>query len=451
VLEVPEVSYARNGDVAIAYQVVGDGPNDLVYVPQFISNLEIVWEHSLYARFLRRLASFGRLIMLDRRGTGLSDRFSPADLPAPEVLMDDVRAVMDAAGSERAVLFGGSDSGCLCALFAATYPERTAALILYSCAARGTASDDFPWQWDDDGWETYLAELRAGWGTREYAATVFRTLVSPTLGGDAEEVRWWGRLQRLAASPNAVAAIEAVWRGIDIRPVLGAIQAPTLVLHRTDDPVESVEAGRDLARRIPGARFVELPGGDWLPWAGDQKAFLDAIERFVRSSRAEEATLDRVLATVLFTDIAGSTERAAALGDHAWRQLLERHDATVRAMLGRYRGREVDTAGDGFFATFDGPARAVRCGTAVVEAVKMLGLEVRAGCHTGEVELDGDAVSGIAVHVGARIGAIAGGSEVLVSQTVKDLVAGSGLAFEDAGEHELKGVPDRWHLYRVMG
>jgi class 3 adenylate cyclase len=449
-MDVPEVRYARNGDIALAYQVVGDGPVDLVFLPGFVHNLEITWEHPASARFLRRLSSFSRLILTDRRGTGLSDRLSPQDLPPLEVLMDDLGVVLDAVGSERTVVFGFSDAGCVCALFAATYPERTIGLIAYDTAARGTAAPDFPWQWSEAEWEPYFEELAARWGTTDYARETMAWF-NPSFKGDERTVAWWARMQRLAASPNSAVAIERIWHEIDVRPVLPTIRVPTLVMHRREDAIEEIGAGRDFAQRIPGARLVELDGADNAPWAGDQDAVLDEIERFIGRVRDDEADLDRVLATVLFTDIVSSTAKASELGDRRWHELLERHHAEVRTHLSRYRGREVDTAGDGFLATFDGPARAVRCALAIAEGVRQLGLEIRAGIHTGEVQMDGDDVRGIAVHVGARVGAIAGASEVLVSSTVKDLVAGSGLAFEDAGEHELKGVPDRWRLYRVVG
>ena len=447
-MEIPEIRYARTADVALAYQAFGSGPIDLVFVPQWVSNLEITWENPLYARFLTRLASFSRVVLLDPRGTGLSDRMLPEDVPPPEVLMEDLGSVMDAVGSERAVLFGGSGSADICALFAATYPARTSALVLYS--AEPYAGGDESYGWDDAKWESFFSEMSAGWGTAEYAADQL-AWASPSIAGDAGQRRWWGRLQRLAASPNAMVAFERHWRELDVRAILPAIQVPTLVLHRTGDPVDDVEAGRETARLIPGARFVELPGEDWLIWAGDQRAVLDEVESFVRGIGEEEARLDRVLATVLFTDIVDSTAQSAAIGDRKWREIREEHDRIVRAQLARYRGREVKTMGDGFLATFEGPARGARCAVAIVEAVRPLGLEVRAGLHMGEVELDGDDVVGLAVAIGARVSALAGPSEVLVSQTVKDLVAGSGLTFEDLGEHDLKGVPDRWHLYRVAG
>jgi class 3 adenylate cyclase len=449
VTSVPEVRYARNGEIALAYQVLGDGPVDLVYLPAFISNLEIVWEHPGYARFLNRLASFSRLIMMDRRGTGLSDRLSPQDLPPLEVLADDVRTVLDAAGSRRCALFGFSDAGTVCAMFAATYPERVTALVLFATAAVGVATEDFPWQWSESEWEAYFSELRSGWGTSAYADKVIPWFL-PAHADDAATKRWWARLMRLSASPNSVEAIERIWHLTDVRPILSAIRSPTLVIHRTDDQIEVIGAGRDFADRIAGARFVELPGGDNSPWAGEQDAVLDEVEEFL-TGRRHTPSIDRVLATVLFTDIVGSTERAAAMGDDRWGELLAEHHERVRTELERFRGREIHTAGDGFLATFDGPARAVLCARAIASGVRDLGIEIRAGVHTGEIELDGDEIRGIAVHIGARVAALAGASEVLVSSTVKDLVAGSGLAFEDAGEHELKGVPDHRRLYRVAG
>ena len=447
-VEAPEVHWARNDNVALAYQVVGDGPVDVVFQPGFIGNLDLMWEYPPFARFLRRLAGFSRLIVTDRRGTGLSDRLSPEDLPPHEVIMDDLLAVLDEVGSDRASIFGFSDAGSLCAVFAATHPARTNALALYDTAVAGAVKDDFPWTWSEEEWSSYLDELAAGWGTLAYAEKIVPWWY-PSLAGDERATRWWARFMRQAASPNSAAAIERLWHQIDVRPVLPTIRVPTLVVHRADDVIEYVDAGRDMARRIPGARFVELPGGDHAPWAGDQDQVLDEIEEFFTGVR-RGSVADRVLATVLFTDIVGSTERAAALGDAAWNVLLEDHNDAVRRQLATFRGDEVDTAGDGFLATFDGPARAVECGRAIASSVRELGIEVRAGIHTGEIERGEGHVRGIAVHIGARVMSLASPSEVLVSQTVKDLVAGSGLVFEDAGEHELKGVPDRWRLYRVV-
>jgi class 3 adenylate cyclase len=443
----PEVQYTRNGDVALAYQVLGDGPINIAFLPGFIGNLDLMWEFPPFARFLRRLASFSRLIVMDRRGSGLSDRLSPRDLPSLEVLMDDLHVVLDEVGSDRTGLFGFSDAGCLCALFAATYPERTSALALYDTAVSGAVSDDFRWQWSEEMWTSYMQDMASGWGTRAYAEKVVPWFC-PSLAGDEQAISWWARYMRQAASPNSAVAIERMWHEIDVRPVLPSIRVPTLVIHRVDDAIENVEAGRDMAERIPGARFVELPGGDNAPWAGDQDAVLDEIEEFFTGVR-RGPQVDRVLATVLFTDIVGSTERAAALGDAAWNDLLEAHHARIRSQLGMFRGIEVDTAGDGFLATFDGPARAVRCAQAISTAVRELGLEVRAGVHTGEIEFADDDVRGIAVHIGSRVMSLAGPSEILVSRTVKDLVAGSGLQFTDRGVRTLKGIPDEWQVYAV--
>ena len=450
-VNVPEVHYARDRDgVSLAYQVVGRGKVDIVYAPPWLSNLELIWENPLFARFLTRLASFSRLIVMDSRGTGLSDRFSPADVPPPEVLMEDIAVVMDAAGVERAVVFGGSNSGSLCALFAATYPERVSALIVYGAEARNRVSPDFPWAWTDQEWDDYLSALVAGWGSSEYSDQLLAWL-TPSLAGDSAQRRWWERLQRLSASPNSIAGIERIWREIDIRPILPTIQVPTLILHRTGDPVEDVDAGRDFARGVPGARFVELPGDDWPAWAGDQGAVLDEVEAFVAGTQQEAARLDRVLTTVMFTDIVGSTARAAALGDQRWRELLEAHNLKVRALVSRYRGVERGTAGDGFLATFDGPARAVTCALAVAEAMHAIDLEVRSGVHTGECQISGNDLSGIAVHVGARVAALAGPGQVLVSSTVRDLVAGSGIELVEHGRHTLKGVDGEWTLFEAVG
>jgi class 3 adenylate cyclase len=446
---VPGVRYARDRDgVALAYQVVGQGPVDIVYVPPWVSNLEVIWENPLYARFLGRLAAFARLIVVDPRGMGLSDRFAPADVPPVEVLMEDLGVVMDSADAGRPVLFGSGNSGSLNALFAATHPDRTLALIVYGAEARGRHAPDYPWAWSDEEWDQYLAGIEHGWGTSEYVDEVIGW-ITPSLAADAAQRRWWGRLQRLSASPNSVTAVEKVWREIDVRPILSAIQAPTLVLHRTGDPIEDVAAGRDFAAGVPGAQFVELPGDDWPAWAGDQALVAGHVEAFVQGIQREAARLDRVLTTVLFTDIVGSTERATAIGDERWRVLLGAHHAKVRALVSRYRGTERDTNGDGFLATFDGPARAVLCARAIADAMDPIGLQIRAGVHTGECHIDGNQLTGIAVHIGARVAALAGAGEVLVSATVKDLVAGSGIEFTEHGRHALKGVDGEWALYAV--
>ncbi len=446
---VPSVRYARDREgVALAYQVVGQGPVDIVYVPPWVSNLEVIWENPLYARFLGRLAAFARLIVVDPRGMGLSDRFAPADVPPLEVLMEDLGVVMDSAGVERAVLFGSGNSGSLNALFAATHPDRTLALIVFGAEARGRHAPDYPWAWSDEEWDSYLAGIAHGWGTSEYVDELVGW-ITPSLAGDAVQRRWWGRLQRLSASPNSVAAVEKVWREIDVRPILSAIQAPTLVLHRTNDPIEDVAAGRDFAAGVPGAQFVEVPGADWPAWAGDQALIAGHVEAFVQGIQREAARLDRVLTTVMFTDIVGSTERATAIGDERWRALLGAHHAKVRALVSRYRGAERDTNGDGFLATFDGPARAVLCARAIADAMDPIDLEIRAGVHTGECHIDGNQLTGIAVHIGARVAALAGPGRVLVSGTVKDLVAGSGIEFTERGRHALKGVDGEWTLYEV--
>ena len=445
-LDIPETRYAKTVDgVHIAYQAWGEGSVDLVYVMQYANNLEVVVEDPRMRRYLERLGSFSRLILFDKRGTGLSDRHQTPDL---DMRVDDLRAVLDAVGSDRAVLFGESEGGALVSFFAATHPDRVLALILYGTLARYAWAPDYPFGMRREEFLARRNALASGWGTFDYVRGLVEEQ-APSLAGDADYIRWWAKLQRHAASPAAALAFEDVWYGTDVRAVLGSVQASTLVLSRTraDDQSPS----RDLADRIPGARHVEFPGRDHVVEAGNIDEIVDAAEGFVQSIRTEETEINRVLATVMFTDIVGSTEKAATLGDAAWKGLIERHHRTVRAMIGRYRGREIDTAGDGFFASFDGPARAVRCAQAIRQAVLPLGLDVRAGLHTGEVETIDDKVGGIAVMIGARIGARADPSEVLVSSTVKDLVAGSGLTFEDAGEHELKGIPEQWRLYRVVG
>ena len=446
---IPDTQYAKTSDgLFVAYQVIGEGPVDLLFVPGYQSNLELNWDLPAYETVLRRLASFSRLIAVDRRGTGLSDRLSPGDHPPLETLIDDLGRVLHEVGSEQAALAGFLDGGYLCVLFAATYPERTRALILYGTSASGKWSPDYPWQWKPDKWESFIDGMTAGWGQQGYADEGLRWY-APSAYGDEATRRWWARYQWLSASPGSAVALERLYSQTDVRDVLPSIRVPTLVLHRRDDPAESVEGARYIARQIPDAKYVELEGVDQPPWAGDSGALVDEIQEFLTGIRPVPE-LDRVLSTVLFTDIVGSTERAAALGDRGWNDLLADHHARVRALLAQHRGREVETAGDGFLATFDGPARAVRCGEAIREGVRPIGLEIRVGVHTGEIQLVGDGVRGIAVHIGARVAALAGSSEILVSSTVKDLVAGSGLAFEDAGEHELKGVPERWRLYRVV-
>jgi pimeloyl-ACP methyl ester carboxylesterase len=442
-VERSQTRYARSGDLSIAYQVVGDGPFDLVYVPGWVSNIELMWEEPGLAGFLERLASFSRLILFDKRGTGLSDPVPTDGLPTLEERMDDVRAVMDAAGSERAALLGHSEGGNMCVLFAATYPERTTALLLVGSYAKRLRSQDYPWAPTVEQRAREIEETEATWGSPE----AFRAL-APSKAEDQAFQRWIGRYLRQSASPKAAAALMRMNTQIDVRDVLPTIGVPTLLIYRTDDADVQVDEGRYIAERIPGSRFVELPGVDHLMWTGDTDALLDEIEGFLTGVRRGPDP-DRVLATVLFTDVVGSTETANRVGDRAWRSLLDRHHQVIRRELDRWRGREIDTAGDGFLATFDGPARGIRCAVAATEGVRDLGLEIRAGLHTGEVEIADDNVRGIAVHIGSRVSGLAGPGEVLVSRTVADLVAGSGIVLAERGEHDLKGVPGRWLVYAV--
>ena len=397
--------------------------------------------------YVRGLASFARVLLFDRRGSGISDRGSAnAGTDTIEARMDDIRAVMDAAGSERASLLGSDSGAALCITFAATYPHRCVALILVAAAVRGLWAPDYPWGWTEAEWADWHERVEREWGSPEFTRMMVEW-TSPSLANDEAFVRARGSHLRLSGSPGDAIVRDAVVRDTDVRHVLPSIQVPTLVIHRTGDKVEPVEEGRYIANQIPGANFLELPGEDHAVVLDD---LVPHVGRFVETVRASEAVFDRVLATVLFTDIVGSTEHANELGDRLWRELLDRHRSIVRAIVGRFRGKEIETAGDGFLATFDGPARGISAALMAVQAVRPLGIEIRAGLHTGEIETLGDKVAGIAVHIGARVGSLAGASEVLVSQTVKDLVAGSGLRFEDAGEHDLKGVPDEWRLYRVV-
>lgn len=439
----PETKYVRAGDVSIAYQVVGSGPIDLVVVPGWLSFLDAVWEDPAIARFFERLASFSRLILFDKRGTGLSDRVAESQLPTLEQRMDDVRAVMEKTGSERAALMGVSEGGPMSILFAATYPERVSALVMYSSYAKWIRDTDYPWAPTREEHEAVLATYEERWG-EPLGVGKF----APSMKNDAAFRARWGRWLRAAASPAAAVALHRMNIQIDVRHVLPTIRVSTLLLHRTEDHVIDIGCSRYMAERIRDARLVELPGADHLYWLGDWEAITGEIEEFLTGVRhAPEA--DRVLATVLFTDIVGATAKAAALGDRRWRDLLERHHGVVREELVRCRGREIDTAGDGFLAAFDGPARGIRAARAIVQRVRELGLEVRAGLHTGECEVMGQKLGGIAVHIGARIAALAKPGQVLVSSTVRDLVAGSGLRFTDWGTHELKGVPGAWQLYSV--
>jgi class 3 adenylate cyclase len=447
-VEQPETRYAQSGDVSIAYQVVGEGPFDVVHVPAFVSNVEVSWQVPLIAAFNRRLASFCRLIRLDKRGTGMSDRVS--GVPTLETRMDDVRAVMDAVASERAALLGSSEGGSMSILFAATYPKRTWALVLSGAYARERWAPDYPWGTPDEEYRRETEELERTFGTPERAAS-FVKAIAPS--ADEENQRALATLSRQSASPGAVAALNRMNREIDVRHALPAIQIPTLVLNRTDEDPFIVRGSRYIAEHIPGARHVEIPGADHAIFSGDTERIMEEIERFLTEAweeRAwEEAEPDRVLATVLFTDIVGSTAKAAELGDARWHEVLDAHHGMIRRLLVRYRGRELDTAGDGFFASFDGPARAIRCACAINESVGELGLQVRAGLHTGECEQMNGKVGGIAVHIGARVAAEAGPGEVLVSSTVRDLVAGSGIEFRERGAAELKGVPGEWRLFAV--
>jgi len=437
--EPPRTQYAKSGDVHIAYQVGGSGSIDLVYVPGFVSHVEYRWEHPSSARFFRRLASFSRVICFDKRGTGLSDRV--ADMPTLEQRMDDVRAVMDAVGSERAALFGISEGGPMSVLFAATYPARTTALILYGSYARRSWAPDHPSGWTEEQWGVALQTLERDWGG-PWGIEMW----APSMAQDESYRRFQANYLRLAASPGAGVAIWRMNKDIDVRHVLSSLRIPTLILHRTGDRVTGIEQARYLAERIAGAKLVEIPGNDHSPWVGDTETVLTEVEEFLTGAR-HNAEADRVLATVLFIDIVRSTERAAEVGDSRWRDLLEAYYSLARRQLTRFRGRELDTAGDGLFAAFDGPARAVCCAAAIRDGMRALDLEVRAGVHTGECELIGEKMGGIAVHIGARVAALAGPGEVLVTSTVKDLVAGSGIRFEDRGTPPLKGVPGDWHLY----
>jgi class 3 adenylate cyclase len=436
-----DIRYAKSGDVHIAYHVLGQGPNDLVVVMGAASNLAYSWRAQAIRSFHERLASFSRVIRFDRRGTGLSDR--PREVPTLEARMDDVRAAMAAVGSERAALIGMFEAAPMTALFAATYPERVGALVMWNAYARGLWAPDYPWSRTAHEWKRELEEVERGWGTSGYADALMREMAG-SVAGDEEQRRWFLNAMRFGASPGAALTIRRMAMDVDVREVLSAIRVPTLVLHRA--PMR--EHARYLEERIPGARRLEVPGTDTSIFNEHMERSVEEIERFVQAAW-HEAEPETVLSTVLFTDIVGSTEKAAELGDHAWRDLLERHHMLIRRHLDRFRGREVDTAGDGFFATFDGPARAIGCACAITKSVHELGLEVRAGLHTGECELVNGKIGGIAVHIGARVAKEAGPGEVLVSSTVKDLVAGSGLRFSERGQAELKGVPGEWRLYAV--
>jgi pimeloyl-ACP methyl ester carboxylesterase len=438
---LPETRYAKSGGVNIAYQTVGSGARDLVLVPGWVSNLDVFWEEPTFARFLTRLASFSRLIMFDKRGTGLSDRVS--DMPSLEVRMDDVRAVMDAVGSERAALFGYSEGGAMCALFAATYPERASALIMGGAFARRTVTPGYPWGATEERTLAFADEIERDWG-----GPVGIETRCPSLAHDERYRQWWARWLRASASPAAAARVVRMNMEIDIRHVLPAVRVPTLLLHSRNDRTIEFGASLYMAANIPGAKLIELNGIDHVPWGCDSEVIADEIEAFLTGTRPV-AEPERQLATVMFTDIVGATEHAARVGDRRWHDLLDSHYQLVRRTLAHFRGREIDTAGDGFLASFDGPARGVRCACAISNEVRALGLEIRAGLHTGECELMDGKLGGIAVHTGARVASQAQTGEVLVSSTVKDLVAGSGLRFEDRGLRALKGIPGDWRLFAV--
>ncbi|HEY8107594.1 MAG TPA: adenylate/guanylate cyclase domain-containing protein [Gaiellaceae bacterium] len=439
----PAIRYAQSGDVHVAYQVVGDGPVDIVCVEGSFTNRHVLWEEPSYRRFVERLGSFARVILFDKRGMGLSDRVQAGTL---EERMDDVRAVMDAVGSARAALIGESEGGPLSMLFAAAHPERTLGLVLAGAEVKEDKTEDWPWgESTREEFEESMAALPERWSSPPASLRIFVS----SRGDDPRLLEWFARLKVQSASPGAAEAFMRMAHDIDVRHVVPAIRVPTLILHSVGDQVCDVENARYLARTIPGARYVELPGADHVMYAELADLALAEIREFLTGVR-EAPEPDRVLATVLLTDLVGSTERATDLGDRRWRELLEAHHAVVRRELERFGGREVDTAGDGFLAAFDGPARAIRCGCAVVDAVSGLGLEVRAGVHTGECEVIGDKLAGVAVHVGARVSACAGPGEVLVSSTVRDLIAGSGIELADRGLHALKGVEDERRLYAVV-
>ncbi len=437
--------YARNGDVSLAYDVVGEGERDILVTFGWIGSFQSAWDNGAFARWMQRLGTLGRLILWDKRGTGLSERMPPDRLPTLEERMDDMRVVLDAAGCERAVVLGFSEGAGLNLVFAASHPERVSSLILFGGFARMLRDDDYDWAPTAEVTAEYNRRVGETWGDNAWMLQLF----APTVADDPAAQEHWNRMLVSAGTPaTGIAWLEMV-QDTDVRNVLPAIGVPSLVIHREGDSIVPAQHGRYLGEHIPGARYVELPGADHLPWV-DGEDILDEIASFLTGATSAYEP-DRVLATVLFTDIVDSTGRAAELGDRRWRDLLEEHDRLVRARLERYRGREVKTLGDGFLATFDGPGRAIRCAADLRDGMRRLGLELRAGLHTGECEMTGDDIRGIAVNIGARVGASAGPGEVLVSQTVKDLVAGSGLGFQDRGEHQLKGVPGSWRLYAVEG
>jgi|MudIll2142460700_1097286.scaffolds.fasta_scaffold42190_1 pimeloyl-ACP methyl ester carboxylesterase len=438
-----QVKYAKNGSVHVAYRVVGEGPLDLVVVPGWVSHLEAHWENPLVWRFAERLAAFSRLILFDKRGTGLSDPVSEDRLPTLEMRMEDLHAVLDAVGSTRAALFGISEGGAMSAVFAATYPERTSALVMSGCYAKWIKADDYPWAPTREEHEAAFVAYEKHWGT----PIGFKT-IAPSFADDESCRNWWARNLRLGASPAAGIALYRMNIEIDIRSVLPSISVPTLILHRDGDRLINVENARYLANHIAGAKYVELAGSDHLPWFGDSEAVLDQIEEFLTGVRPRMTT-ERVLSTILFVDIVGSTERAQSLGDARWRDLLGTFHAQVAQELSRFGGQLIDTAGDGVFSSFDGPARAVRCAMAIRERAARIGIAIRGGVHTGECEIAGGKLAGIAVHTGARVASAAESGDILVSSTVKSLVAGSGLRFASRGRRHLKGLEEELELFAV--
>jgi class 3 adenylate cyclase/pimeloyl-ACP methyl ester carboxylesterase len=443
-MNVPETKYARSGQLHIAYQIVGQG-TPLVVSDQWFGNVDAQWDFPPMRRFLERLASFARLVLFDKRGTGLSDPVPMRAAPSLEEWMDDLRAVLDDAGIDHSAILCGVGATYMGVLFAATYPTRTTALVIVNGYSRLIRTPDYPWGRTPEAVREYVLDVQRGWGT---GSTM--QYLAPSVADDEEIRRAFGRYERQWASPGAYAALTSVREENDVRQVLSAIRVPTLVMHRSDSRFAPSQGGRYISERIPGARYVEIPGIDTYLWPGDIEPIVGEVEEFLTGMR-HVAEADRVLATVLFTDIVGSTERAAELGDVAWKQLLAKHDELVRGELRRFRGREIDVAGDGFLASFDGPARAIRCAEAIRDEIRGLDLEIRAGLHTGEVELAGERIRGIAVHIGARIASLARAGEVLVSHTVRDLVAGSGIEFENRGKHSLKGVPGEWRLFAAVG
>lgn len=447
-MQSPDVRFVRQGEAAIAYQVFGEGP-ELLCLPGYVSNLEYQWQFELTARFFKRLGSFARVAEIDRRGCGLSERLSLSDLPPLEVLVSDVCAVQDAAGFGPAHVFAYGDATMMAMLLAAIHPDRVTGLILFAPSACGTAQPGYPWQWGADEWDPHLAHLTENWGTSKYFEAHARQWL-PSIARDPGLVQQLTSYFRLAANATAVVAAERTYKETDVRKVLPLIRVPTLILHRIDDRAEDIEQSRWIARQIPDARLIELEGEDTgVPWAGDQDAVLRPLEEFL-TGRRKRTGADRVLSTVTFTDIVDSTTTAARLGDQRWSELLNEHYSRSSRVIEDHGGKLVNTTGDGVVARFDGPASSVRCTLDLMDALRPLDIRIRGGCHTGEIEISGNDIAGLAVHIGSRVAAAAPPDEVWVSSTVRDLTAGSGLRFEDAGQHELKGVPDRWHLYRAL-